>query len=196
MLLHTLNKSRNSCFILVIIINYMVIPFLSVSFSRVEPIVEGYFIIKNYVVQRNVPFLKSNRKWSDIDIIAFNDRELYLVECKRGSLDGHDKAMKLIEHFKEAEEYIRRTSPYKELIDRLGLNIKKLYVAEYIRKEKDELENNSIEVRNVGDVIKEISNIIKELVINKKIEGAFGNPFLRYMVLLCKTKLLSTCVKR
>ena len=163
----------------------------ALSFSRLEPIVASYFKLKGYAVFRNIPF-KYRGRWKDIDVVAFNNIELYIVECKRGSLSARNlgqEVEKLIDHYKLAEEFLRSTSPYKELIDNLNLEIKKLYIAEYIRGEKPLIEEHNIEVRHAKDILCEIISIIKNL----SGEGAYPDPFIRYMVLLAKENLLKEC---
>ena len=154
--------------------------------SRVEDFVEAYFILKNYLVLRNVPF-RPRKRWKDVDVLALNDKKLYIVECKRGAVASPSK---IIEHLFSAEKFLRTTSPYREIIEKLGLVIKKMYVAEYIRKEKEAIKNAGIEVKNVSEIVREIVKIVGENVSKKKIEGAYPNPLIRYTVLLYKTKHL------
>ncbi len=164
----------------------------SVSFSRLEHIVAGYFMLKNYAVFINVPFRTRKGVWSDIDMVAFNNSELYIVECKRGSLSKKDltnEVKRLVDRFNQAEEYLRSTSPYKELIDKLGLGIKKLYVAEYIRDEKLLIEKHNIIVRYARNILCETITLINKM----KKEGAYSNQFIRFMVLLSKEGLLQEC---
>ena len=67
----------------------------------------------------------------------------------------------VIGHLNSALGFVRNSSPYRELIEKLGLRLVKMYVAEYIRSERDALEKAGIMVQNVGDVIKEIVCIVR-----------------------------------
>ena len=73
------------------------------------------------------------------------------------------------------------------------MKIRKLYVAEYVRKTEEELEKNDIEVKKARDILCEIIREIKKQISEKKIEGAYPNQFLRYIVLLSKENLLKNC---
>ncbi len=163
----------------------------SVSFSRLEPIVAGYFTLKNYAVFTDVPFRKANGRWSDIDVLAFNARELYIVECKRGALN-REQVEKLVDHFKQAEEYLKKASPYKEFIEKFQLKIRKLYVAEYIRREKKTIEKHDIETKHAREILCEAISLVDDLLNKEKLEGVHPNQFIRYLVLLSKEKLLNT----
>ena len=158
------------------------------AFSRVEDVVEAYFMLRNYLVLRNIPFRK-RKMWSDIDVLAFNDKELYIAECKRGAVRDPNT---VINHLIAAENFLRSTSPYREIIEKLGLKIKKMYVAEYIRKERAEIEKAGIEVRNVKEVIKDVIDMVQTSLTKEKIEGMYPSPLIRYIVLLCKTKHIRT----
>jgi len=68
------------------------------------------------------------------------------------------------------ENFLRNTSLYREIIEKLGLKIKKMYVAEYIRKER----------------------IVQASLTKEKIEGMYPSPLIRYVGLLCKTKHIRT----
>ena len=164
----------------------------TLSFSRLEPIVAGYFTLKDYAVFRNIPLKTEKGRWTDIDIVAFNDKELYIIECKMGSLSKQkleEEVKKLVDHYILAEKYLRNTCPYNELINKLGLKIRKLYVAEYIRDEKELIKEHGIEIREAKEILCEIISIVKKL----KSEGAYPNPFIRYMILLSKENLLKDC---
>jgi len=63
-----------------------------------------------------------------------------------------------------------------------------MYVAEYIRKEREEIEKAGIGARNVREVVKDVIDIVQTSLTKEKIEGMYPSPLIRYIVLLCKTK--------
>lgn len=153
-----------------------------------EDIAEGMFLLKGYITLRNVMIRAEKYGWTDIDVLAFNEKEIYIVQCKRGSLNK-EQALKVVRWFKNAERRLRNEKPYSYLIEKMNLKIKKLYIAKYIRNEKNLLLENNIEVKKADEILKEVIKLIKQR-LKEEFEGAEPNYTLRLLTLLIQEEFI------
>ncbi|RLF03402.1 MAG: hypothetical protein DRK00_08835 [Thermoprotei archaeon] len=124
----------------------------------VEEIAEAYFQLKGYMVLRNYPIPASGKRriWTDIDVLAFNNEKLFIVQCKRGSLN-QERREKLVEWFHNAEKHIREIEPFRSFVEKLGLEVIRLYVAWYVtRRDEEWLSEKGIRVVRAENMVREM----------------------------------------
>jgi len=93
------------------------------KYSNSELIVERYFRLLHYLVEKDVPILPPSGKkfWSDLDILAVGD-EVLLISCKDYLPSGKD-IDKVISNLEDSEQYIKKE--FKHLKEK---PFKKMYV--------------------------------------------------------------------
>jgi len=91
--------------------------------SNTEIIVERYYRLKKWLVEKDVPILPETGKrfWSDLDILAVGE-EVHLISCK-DFLPSNKDIDKVIKNLKDSEIYIK--NEYKHLKEK---TFKKIYV--------------------------------------------------------------------
>lgn len=94
------------------------------KYSNTELIVERYYRLKYYLIEKDAPILPprpEKQNWSDLDILAVGD-EVLLISCKDYLPSGKD-IDKVIKNLKDSEQYIKQK--YRHL---KGKTFKKMYV--------------------------------------------------------------------
>ncbi len=91
--------------------------------SNTELIVERYYRLKKWLVEKDVPILPQtgNKHWGDLDILAVGE-EVHLISCK-DFLPSNKDIHRVIKNLVDAEFYIK--NEYKHLNNKL---FSKLYV--------------------------------------------------------------------
>jgi hypothetical protein len=91
--------------------------------SNSEIIVERYYRLNKWLVEKDVPILPQSQKkhWSDLDILAVGE-EVHLISCK-DFLPSNKDIDKVIKNLEDSEKYIRQK--YKHLSER---TFKRIYV--------------------------------------------------------------------
>lgn len=91
--------------------------------SNTELIVERYYRLRKWLVEKDVPILPQtgNKHWGDLDILAVGE-EVHLISCK-DFLPSNKDIHRVIKNLDDAEFYIKKE--YKHLNKKL---FRKLYV--------------------------------------------------------------------
>jgi hypothetical protein len=169
--------------------------------SNIEEITKAYFETKGYLVAGDVSFFLPREKvgkkvsgWSDIDILGYKKDELVIVECKEflGTATAEKEAEKILKHFKNVEDFLRKgdayhESPYKELITD-KIKIRKIVVVNYPNPPRavELLKSKNIEVIEMKTILEELIHSVVE--VGKKFEkrktGAGGKEqdLIRYLI--------------
>jgi hypothetical protein len=104
--------------------DYEILKKETMKHSNTELIVERYYRLKYYLVEKDVPILPPSpekQHWSDLDILAVGE-DVLLISCK-DYLPGGKDIEKVIENLENSERYIMKE--YKHLRDK---EFKKIYV--------------------------------------------------------------------
>jgi hypothetical protein len=138
--------------------------------SNTELIVERYYRLLHYLVEKDVPILAprpEKQNWSDLDILAVGD-EVLLISCKDYLPSGKD-IDKVIKNLKDSEQYIKQKYGHLK-----GKTFKKIYVygggsgKDALKKAKD---NNieTIELKNLFAMyLKELDDFLINLNVGRK----------------------------
>jgi hypothetical protein len=83
------------------------------KYSNTELIVERYYRLKKWLVEKDVPILpqEGKRHWGDLDILAVGE-EVHLISCK-DFLPNNKDIDKVIKNLEDSEKYIKKE--YKHL---------------------------------------------------------------------------------
>jgi hypothetical protein len=104
--------------------DYEILKKETMKHSNTELIVERYYRLKYYLVEKDVPILPPSpekQHWSDLDILAVGE-DVLLISCK-DYLPGGKDIEKVITNLDNSEKYIKKE--YKHL---RGKDFKKIYV--------------------------------------------------------------------
>ncbi len=138
------------------------------KYSTSELIVERYYRLKKWLVEKDVPILPQNGKrfWSDLDILAVGD-EVHLISCK-DFLPSNKEIDKVITNLEDAEKYIKQEYDYLK-----NKKFKKIYVyGGSGKKSIEKAQENKIETINLKDLLakyfKELDSYLSEMNIGRK----------------------------
>lgn len=138
------------------------------KYSNSELIVERYYRLKKWLVEKDVPILPQSEKkhWSDLDILAVGD-EVHLISCK-DYLPSNKDIDKVIKNLEDSEKYIRQEYKYLE-----EKTFKKIYVYGGTGQEAlTKLLNNKIETIDIKELfvkyIKELDDYLSKMNIGRK----------------------------
>lgn len=137
--------------------------------SNTELIVERYYKLKKWLVEKDVPILPQTGKkyWSDLDILAVGD-EVHLISCKDYLPDNKD-IDKVIKNLEDSEKYIKKEYPY---LNKKGSKFKKIYVygdtgkVALAKVEKNEIEAKELK-KLLAEYFKELDSCISKMNKNK-----------------------------
>ncbi len=138
------------------------------KYSTSELIVERYYRLKKWLVERDVPILPQDGKrfWSDLDILAVGD-EVHLVSCK-DFLPSNKEIDKVIKNLGDAEKYIKKEYDYLK-----NKKFRKIYVyggsgKKSIEKaQKNEIETIELKVL-LAKYFKELDNYLSKMNLGRK----------------------------
>ncbi|UBM61551.1 hypothetical protein LA303_09000 [Candidatus Sulfidibacterium hydrothermale] len=93
------------------------------KYSNSELIVERYYRLRKWLVEKDVPILPQNGKrfWGDLDILAVGD-EVHIISCK-DFLPSNKEIDRVIKNLENAEIFIRKEYNYLK-----NKKFKKIYV--------------------------------------------------------------------
>jgi len=149
------------------------------AISYVEDIVsefyeeQGYFVGRD--VQYQVPKEESGKKvsgWKDIDVLAINENDVLIIECKAftGNMTADKMAKKLSSDYASAEKSVKEK--YKSLIE--NKQIKKIFVVDYTPAEelKIELDKKGVKVYLLNELMKDFLKLLHKKYPNGKTGGS------------------------
>ncbi|MCD6491832.1 MAG: hypothetical protein J7K59_06060 [Candidatus Korarchaeota archaeon] len=159
--------------------------------SWIEEIVTRYYQINNFLVLRDYAFYlpreKTGKKvggWSDIDILAYNVKELHIVQCRAflGRQKSEKEVEDIVKWFELAEEAVRENLPNLCY----GLQIQKILILSTLQPKKaiKIVEEKGIKVKDLHTVIKETLKILKKEIKEYREKGRVGyysDPLLALM---------------
>ena len=158
------------------------------AISYVEDIASEYYRLKGYLVSRSikyqVPRAEAGKKasgWKDIDILALNEREALVIECKSftGVKKAEDMAKELLTNFRYAEKYYVEKHPLFKNKD-----IRKILVVDFaVKKVDDILKKNDIEVYHLDALMKDFLTFLKTKLKDAKV-GKEDHPMTRTLIFL------------
>lgn len=158
------------------------------AISYVEDIASEYYRLKGYLVSKDVHYQvpkavsgKTAEGWKDIDVLALNEKEVLLVECKgfTGTMKADEMYKKLLNDFKSAEEYYVKKSAL--LSDK---KIKKILVVDYSTPKLDNmLVKGNIEIFHLNDLMKDFLRILKTRITTLRM-GKEEHPMTRTLLFL------------
>ena len=137
--------------------------------SNTELIVERYYRLKNWLVEKDIPIQldpEKHKHWSDLDILAVRN-EVHLISCKDALPDNKD-VDKVIKNLKNAVKSIVDLYPIVK-----NKNIKLLYIYDVTGIQAlDKLKQENIETIHVKEIaikyIKELDNQISKFNYGRK----------------------------
>jgi hypothetical protein len=136
--------------------------------SNTEIIVERYYRLRKWLVERDVPIKPETGKqfWSDLDILAVGE-EVHLISCKDFLPSGKD-IDRVIDNLEQSEKYIKRE--YKHLSSKI---FKKFYVYGGTSKEAlQKLEDKEIKTIEFKDFfvmyLKSLDEYLSKMNLNRK----------------------------
>lgn len=148
--------------------------------SWIEGIVARYYQKQGFFVITNYPFFipreKTGKKvggWSDIDVLAYNGEELHILQCKPflGRREAKKEAGDVLKWFDYALEHLSKDNKFKHIIQNTKIIKRVVLQSPQPKKAIKILEDDSIEVIILKDIIKELINIIKNEIEKYKREG-------------------------
>ena len=138
------------------------------KYSNSEFIVERYYRLKKWLVEKDVPILPQNGKrfWSDLDILAVGD-EVHLISCK-DFLPSNKEIDKVIKNLEDAEKFIKKEYGYLR-----NKKFKKIYVyGGSGKKSIEKAQDNGIETIGLRDLLakyfKELDSYLSKLNFGRK----------------------------
>ena len=138
------------------------------KYSNSELIVERYYRLKKWLVEKDVPILPQNGKrfWSDLDILAVGN-EVHLISCK-DFLPSNKEIDKVIKNLEDAEKFIKQEYGYLR-----NKKIKKIYVyGGSGKKSIEKAQENGIETVSLRDLLakyfKELDSYLSKLNFGRK----------------------------
>ncbi len=158
----------------------------------VEELALRYFMKKGYLVTQNIwfqiPKEESGKKvagWSDIDLLAINEREVLVVQCK--SFLGTGAAEKVYRNVSEwfgyAENFIRNDDRYSRWLN--GKSLEKILVVDWgVRKTEEMLREEGITIIKYDTMLRELLSILKREMDGRG-AGRIGkeeDPIMRLLV--------------
>lgn len=164
------------------------------AISYVEDIASEYYRIKGYLISRDVHYQvpkeiskKRVSGWKDIDILALNEKEALIIECKgfTGTTKASEMYKKLLDGFRSAEEYYVKNMPlFKDK------KIRKVLVVDYSTKKLDDmLSKANIEIYRLENLMKDFLKILKPR-LDKCRMGKEEHPMTRTLLFLVKKGFL------
>jgi len=138
------------------------------KYSNSELIVERYYRLNKWLVEKNVPILPQSDKkhWSDLDILAVGE-EVHLISCK-DFLPSNKDIEKVIKNLEDSEKYIRQE--YRHLSER---PFKSIYVYGGTGKEAlKEVERHNIQTRPLRELfvmyLKLLDDYLSKMNVGRK----------------------------
>ncbi|HGY55948.1 MAG TPA: hypothetical protein ENK44_09615 [Caldithrix abyssi] len=138
------------------------------KYSNSEFIVERYYRLKKWLVEKDVPILPQNGKrfWSDLDVLAVGD-EVHLISCK-DFLPSNKEIDRVIQNLENAEEYIKKEYNYLK-----NKTFKKIYVYGGSGKISiEKAQKNGIETIDLKDLLakyfKELDRYLSKMNLGRK----------------------------
>ena len=138
------------------------------KYSTSELIVERYYRLKKWLVEKDVPILPQNGKkfWSDIDILAVGE-EVHLVNCK-DFLPSNKEIDNVIRNLEDAEKYIKQDYDYLK-----NKKFRKIYVYGGSGKRSiEKAQQNEIETISLKELLakyfKELDNYLSKMNLGRK----------------------------
>ncbi len=137
------------------------------KYSTSELIVERFYRLKKWLVEKDVPILPQNGKrfWSDLDILAVGD-EVHLVSCK-DFLPSNKEIDKVIKNLEDAEKYINQEYDYLK-----NKKFRKIYVyGGSGKKSIEKARENGIETIDLKELLakyfKELDNYLSKMNLGR-----------------------------
>jgi len=137
--------------------------------SYVEEIASEYYRLKGYFIQRDYTYRKQTKNvgkptgWKDIDIIAINDKEVLVIECK-SQVREKNKARHIINSMLSACKEVSKMP----IVKKRGLGIKKILVVDKsgyyysVKKHLQTIEGAGFKIIDLIDLAKDIIKILNE----------------------------------
>ena len=136
--------------------------------SYVEHIVGEYYKKLGYFISSRVKYFSRKWGWKDIDLLAVNENEVLIIECKGGAKNHSEMAKKIIEDIVEINKYIDEKMPLAK-----GKKRRNLLVVAFTLSPKTvehELHSRGVDVLYLQNVIKNFLKLLeKEMKESKKI---------------------------
>jgi len=134
----------------------------------------GFFVIVNYSFF--VPREESGKKvggWSDIDVLAYNGRELHVVQCKSflGMKKAKDAAKNVLRWFEVALKHLEKDPKLRELAKQSKVVKRVVLQTPQPKSAVEMLKSSGIEVVVLSDMIKELIEVVKKELEEYKTHG-------------------------
>lgn len=164
--------------------------------DSLESLVEIYYQMKGYITSSNKMFWvktpgKAQRGYQDIDLLAVNAKETYIVSVTsnlndkvRFARDGsvnEELLERTVEYFHRVEEFLEEVEQYQWLLREREVNWVIAYLRGYRTRHKqisEAVDNWSIELISVIEILKYLESKVKDL----KTKGLNPNNDLLRMV--------------
>lgn len=164
------------------------------TISYVEDITSEFYRLKGYFISKDIPYQipkkvsgKKVSGWKDIDVLAINDKEVLIIECK--AFLGYEKSDKvtqdLLQRFKYAEKAVKNNIQLAK-----NKRIRKILVVDSsIKKVENELKKKGITVHSLEDIMKEFLDILRKRLKTGRV-GKEQHPITRTLIFLLECGFL------
>jgi len=166
------------------------------TLGYVEELALRYFEKKGYLISSNIRFQlkkewtgKKVAGWSDIDMVALNNHEFIIIQCKSfiGIKESSKIAEEITKWFRYAERFLREDTFWKQWLE--GREIKRYLIVDVsVKKAEQILQKNGIKTLYYSDLLSELLNLLKS---GKARKGKEDDAIIRLLCALIDKKMLN-----
>ncbi|MHA1713433.1 MAG: hypothetical protein ACTSW4_05280 [Candidatus Ranarchaeia archaeon] len=163
--------------------------------SYVEDIVSEFYRLQGYLITRDRAYKpdtprqgKKQTGWKDIDVLAYNEDEVLIIECKSFTGDRSSDKMvdSLLKSFEDAQQEVKTIPLLQEK------PIRRLLVVDYpILKTNDRLKEQGVEIHLLKDIMTDFIRKLEGRIKDNRL-GREHHPTTRLILFLLQNGFIKT----